>query len=504
MKANSPRKRIGIWLRVSTEDQVLGESPQHHEERARAYALAKDWTVVEVYRLDAVSGKSVRDHPEARRMLADIRRGHITGLVFSKLARLARNTRELLEFSEDFQACGADLISLQESIDTSTAAGRLFYTIIGAVGQWEREETSERVAASVPVRARLGKTTGGSGSFGYRWVEGRLVPDPEEAPVRRLIYELYREHKRKRTVAGILNDRGYRMRGGGLFTATTVGRLLADTTAKGIRTANYSRSRGIGKGWDHKPEAEWVTFPVEAIVDEDLWRECNAIVEETGTKYATHRGRKPTYLFAGVVRCGTCGGDQKLYRSAASPKYRCYRCAAKIAGDDLEALLVEQLSGFLLSEDRIDEMLEESKREAERRQALAETLRRDRKDAHRKADGLVDLYQQGGLGIDEFKDRNAPLRQRISEIDAELVKIEREAGAALAATSVKREALADGVRLRDEWPSMDLPQKRKIVEGLVERITLTGDEVEFSLNYIPGATIANCDREDRGSWPRRA
>src|SRR5258707_13335186 len=88
-------KCVGIWIRVSTEDQVRGESPEVHEKRARMYAEAREWTVREVYRLEAVSGKAVMEHPEAKRMLADIRSGHITGLVFSKIARLARNTKEL-------------------------------------------------------------------------------------------------------------------------------------------------------------------------------------------------------------------------------------------------------------------------------------------------------------------------------------------------------------------------------------------------------------------------
>lgn len=61
---------MGIWIRVSTEDQARGESPEHHEKRARAYAEAKGWELVEVFRLDAVSGKAVIAHPEAQRMLA--------------------------------------------------------------------------------------------------------------------------------------------------------------------------------------------------------------------------------------------------------------------------------------------------------------------------------------------------------------------------------------------------------------------------------------------------
>src|SRR6266498_4337496 len=88
-------RNVGIWIRVSTEDQAQGESPQHHEQRAREYAKFNSWDLSEVYDLAGVSGKTVMEHPEARRMLSDIRKGHITGLIFSKLARLARNTKEI-------------------------------------------------------------------------------------------------------------------------------------------------------------------------------------------------------------------------------------------------------------------------------------------------------------------------------------------------------------------------------------------------------------------------
>jgi site-specific DNA recombinase len=71
------KKQVGIWIRVSTEDQAQGDSPKHHETRARAYALSRDWIVREVYDLAGVSGKSVADHPEAKRMMEDVRKGRI-------------------------------------------------------------------------------------------------------------------------------------------------------------------------------------------------------------------------------------------------------------------------------------------------------------------------------------------------------------------------------------------------------------------------------------------
>ena len=75
MKENcASKKRVGIWIRVSTEDQAKGESPEHHEARAREYAKFNDWTVVEVYDLAGVSGKTVMENAEAKRMIADVKR----------------------------------------------------------------------------------------------------------------------------------------------------------------------------------------------------------------------------------------------------------------------------------------------------------------------------------------------------------------------------------------------------------------------------------------------
>lgn len=141
-------------------------------------------------------------------MMKDIERGHITGLVFSKLARLSRNRRELEDFADYFRKHEADLISLSEAIDTSTAGGRMFFHLLSVFAQWEREEITERVSASVLTRAKLGKSINGKAPYGYQWKDRKLIIHPEEAPIRRKAYELFLEHRRQGVVAKLLNAAG--------------------------------------------------------------------------------------------------------------------------------------------------------------------------------------------------------------------------------------------------------------------------------------------------------
>jgi site-specific DNA recombinase len=481
MAANSASeiKSVGIWIRVSTEDQVRGESPEHHEQRARAYADLKGWHVTEVYRLDAVSGKSVMAHPIAKKMLADIRSGAITGLVFSKLARLARNTKELLDFAEVFRACSADMISLAESIDTSSPAGRLFFTMIAAMAQWEREEIAERVRASVPIRAALGKPLGGIAPFGYRWVDKKLVVDPNDAPVRALAYELYAEHRRRKTVAKILNDRGYRTRSGALFTGNTILRMLEDPSAKGLHRQNYTQGDQKG-GMELKPEAEWVYTPVEPIISEELWDRCNAIREGQATvRKAVKRTR---YLFSGFAVC-ECG--PKMYVPSGSSKYVCTDCRNKIPVDDLEAVFRDELSGFLLSAGEVDAHIAAVGDLVREKQQLIDLAEAELKKLTVQEDNLFDLYHQGQVPKMDFGRRLKPLSERRAQIQDELPRLEAERDAAKISL-LSGEAILDDTRdLANRWSDLPWERRRQIVETITDRLTIGQGNVEVSLLQLP-------------------
>lgn len=473
-----PIKNVGIWIRVSTEDQVKGESPEHHEQRARAYADVKGWHVLKLYRLDALSGKSVMEYPETKRMLADIRSGAITGLVFSKLARLARNTKELLEFAEIFRDCNADLISLQESIDTSTPAGRLFYTMIAAMAQWEREEIADRINASVAVRAKLGKPLGGEAPFGYEWKNKSLVINPKEAPVRKLMYELFLEHKRKKTVARLLNQAGYRTRSGAKFGYSTVLRLLRDPTAKGVRRANYSRRDGKrNEKYVFKPESDWIYTKVPAIVSEDLWNACNRIMDEQLAK-----NKKPTrqavHLFTGIVRCA-CGGN--MYVPSNSPKYVCHVCRNKVRLDDLEHIFHEQLTNFLFSETEIATHLATADATLAEKTALIETIREEANQVQADLDHLVALHLKGELPSDGFSRHYGPLDQRLKQLQAQIPELQGEVDYLKIQLLSSDRVLHEAKDLYSRWPTLAPPDKRRIVETITKQVVVGKNEVIINL-----------------------
>lgn len=475
------KKRVGIWLRVSTEFQVESESPEHHEQRGRYYAAAKDWDVVEIYRLDAISGKSVMDHPETKRMLRDLHKGHIKALIFSKLARVARNTKELLEFSEIFRNEGGDLISLSENIDTSTPAGRLFYTMIAAMATWEREEIADRVAASVPIRAQMGKPLGGAASFGYKWEGKELVIDPKEAPVRKLMYEIFLKLKRKKATATELNSLGYRTRNGSKFTDTTVERLIRDSSAKGIRKANYTKSTGEGKKWVTKNEKDWILTPCPAIVSEDLWNQCNSVLDAQHKK-RNKPGPRAVHLLSGYLSCH-CGTKMYVYHEA--PNYACKKCKNKIAASDIDEIFHTQLKSFLLTDTDMETYLKESDSMIQERQSLLSNAQTEVATLKKNLEKYISMRMNDDLTSERFKEFYLPIEERLGQLEKQIPELEAEIDflkiQCLSSDTVLREAKD----LYDRWLELPFEEKRAIVELITEQIVIGKEDINIKLSYLP-------------------
>ncbi len=477
-------KQVGIWIRVSTDMQVKEESPEHHEQRARYYTQAKNWNVAEVYRLDAVSGKTVIQHPETQRMLKDIRSGHITGLVFSKLARLARSTKELLEFADIFRKEKADLISLAEQIDTTSPAGRLFFTMISAMAEWEREEISSRVAASVPIRAKMGKPLGGQASFGYRWQEGKYVIDENEAPVRKLMFELFLQTHRKKTTADELTKRGYRTRNGSAFSDNTVDRLLKDPNAKGERLANYTTGGGKHKPAVIKSQEDWIIVPCPPIVSVELWNQVNAILAQQSERSKATR-KKAVYLLSGYVRC-EC--QKTMYVVHSSQQYYCPPCKRKISVSDIDEIYQAYLNEYLQSINAKDFLIQSDSLLQEKQLFLNQTIS-ERTKLAKKVEKFLELRLNDEISKEQFAEHYQPLNERIVQFDDAIPELQAEVDFLSIQLLSSDVVLNEAGQLSEQWAKMPFEQKRAIVETITDDITIRNEDLDIALCFLPSSFL---------------
>ncbi len=473
-------RNVGIWIRVSTEEQAKGEAPEHHLERAKMYAIARGWNIVEVYDLAGQSGKAVVEHPEAKRMMADVKRGHIQALLFSKLARLSRNLREVQDFGDFFRVNNADLVSLNESIDTSTAGGRMFFHLLGVFAQWEREEIVERVNASVITRAKMGKPINGMAPYGYRWVDKKLVPHPDEAPIRSKAYDLFRQHRRKGTVAKLLNASGYRTRAQKLWTDVHVRRLLVESSAKGLYFFNRIKKNGDWKS-SEKPESEWGQVECEPIVPEPLWNEVNQIIEEQG-KVNRFPGKLPAHTFSNLAWCA-CGG--KMYVRSGTPKYLCRKCNNKIPIADFEAIFHQELQVFFTAPEKLAAHLTQANLALAEKEQLLTSHQQSIQQVREQMTRTHKLYLDGHITGQGFGEFYRPAEERLTQLTKELPKLQAEVDYlkvnTLSADAVMTEARA----LYGRWPTLPTDEKRKIAESLCQRIQIGQGEIEITLSYLP-------------------
>jgi site-specific DNA recombinase len=171
-----PLRLIVGYARVSTQEQATdGVSLQAQRARITAYCKAMDWLPREIIMDAGESAKSMR-RPGMAKVLDGVRRGAISRIVIFKLDRITRSTRDLADLMELFGQFNVSLVSVSESLDTQTAAGRLVINMLGVVAQWEREAIAERTAEALAHKRRNGLVYGRT-PFGFRRVGDRLVPD---------------------------------------------------------------------------------------------------------------------------------------------------------------------------------------------------------------------------------------------------------------------------------------------------------------------------------------
>lgn len=216
------------YVRVSTDRQAdQGASLEAQAARIQAMAIVQNAELVDVVVDGGESAKSM-NRPGLRRVLALVESGNVDTVIVAKLDRLTRNVKDLCELLELFERKGVALVSVAESLDTGSAAGRLVITIMGAVSQWEREAIGERTREVLRYKRDCGERVGNI-HYGFRLAPDckHVEPNPEEQAVLTTIRQLRTRHRSLREIAAALNDSGSRTRRGSAWRHEYVKSLIS-------------------------------------------------------------------------------------------------------------------------------------------------------------------------------------------------------------------------------------------------------------------------------------
>jgi DNA invertase Pin-like site-specific DNA recombinase len=151
------RKRAAIYLRVSTDQQTV----ENQRRELRQIAERRGWEIAEEYHDAGISGSKGRDsRPGLDQMLKDAGKRRFDVVMAWAIDRLGRSLIDLLGTIQELEACGVDLFLEQQSLDTTTPAGKLMFQVCGAFAEFERSMIRQRVRLGLKRAVAQGKRLG--------------------------------------------------------------------------------------------------------------------------------------------------------------------------------------------------------------------------------------------------------------------------------------------------------------------------------------------------------
>jgi len=215
IKQGVTMKAIG-YIRVSTEDQAReGVSLDNQKSKILAYCLLKDLELIEIIEDAGISAKNL-NRPGVKKVIELASKKKVGAVVVYKLDRMFRSTVDALETTRKFDKWGISFHSIVETIDTKSAMGRFFFTLIAGIAEMERGITGERTRAALQHKKAKGEKTGGDVPFGYDLDPGSglLVESKTEQKAIRLIQRLKAKGYSLRAICWELEREGHRTKTG--------------------------------------------------------------------------------------------------------------------------------------------------------------------------------------------------------------------------------------------------------------------------------------------------
>lgn len=486
----------GIYVRVSTEEQAQeGYSIRAQEQKLKDYARIKEWSVYQIYIDEGISGKNIIERPAINQMITDIKNGKVNNVLVFKIDRLTRNTADLIYLVNLFNQYNCEFNSLSESIDTQTAAGRMFIKIIGIFAEFERENIIERTKVGFERKVREGYTLATRvPSYGYDRRIGEKVQtiNPSEAIIVREVFEMFtNQHMSFLEIAQNLNARNIPTKENAVWHSRTIKNMLTNCNYVGkVRYATKDEKRNFETTGAHEP-----------IISAELYDETQNLIKKISVKSYTKRPKEDNY-FSGVLYCSECGarlvthGDYKKDKNGnvfSDSGYRCSNYIKKLCktGCVSQKNIEQAFKEYINNVERfnvIDEIQLEEKSKSQNNELIS-SLNKQYKALEQKEKEILNLYITNTVDFEHYIEIKKSTEQEKAHIYSQLQSLqgnneEKEIEA------VKKEDIINS--LRENWEFLTNAEKQQFLVKFVDKIIIKIEKQPNKRNFVEIQKVEFC------------
>ena len=441
--------RVTYYARVSTD-----KDEQRHSLSAQVRYYSEfiqqcgQWTFVEGYVDEGISGTSVGKRENFLRMIEDARANRFDFIVTKEISRFSRNTLDSIQYTQELLRCGVGVLFQSDNINTLMPDAELRLTIMSSIAQDEVRKISERVKFGFKRAIEHGVVLGNNRIWGYEKQEGRLVIKEDEAEIIRIIFDLYANQKMGiRTIANYLTDHGYKNTKGNPFSFSTIRGILSNPKYKGYycggKSCKYDYKINDRK---HFSQEEWVMYPdeenVPPIVSEELWEKANLILAKRSAAQSSEdrTSYQNRYPYSGKIICSVHkepyyrslyrykSGDKEVWQCQEYSKKGRRGCSSPILyTSELDDIMRQTLEQLAIHKTDIIRELIQLYTSISSRSRLDEDIARVRngmEEVLRRKDKLLDLNIDGRISDQEFSLRNDRFNEELDDLQKRLAELE--------------------------------------------------------------------------------
>jgi site-specific DNA recombinase len=524
--------RIALYVRVSTLRQAQTATIEQQLDRLQAHCLAQSCVVPpeQVFRDDGYSGSTLH-RPGLTRLREAARRGDLDQVCLTAPDRLARNYAHQVLLIEELSQAGCPVTFLDRPM-SADPHDQLVLQIRGAVAEYERSLIADRMRRGRQAKLQAGRLLPWTRPpFGYA-VDPDHPRDPAgvrlDAPAAALVGEMFAYYlEESHSLIGLAKHLMARQiptpSGHWRWNAASLRDILTNPVYTGSLCTGRTRARAtqqrhsplepVGRRPTHNSTtdpSEWVVIgQVPAMVTAEQFAAVRAKMAQN-QQFAARHNTAHLYLLRALVSCGQCQGacfgrtapgEHPYYvcrgKQPAVQSHQDTRCAAPyIRAHDLDAVVWTDLCALLSEPQALEQALQRAQGGEwlpQELQARRENLRVARKGVDQQVERLTEAYLAGIMLMDEYKRRRGALEGRQASLDQQAQQLVAQVNQQheLAGLVTGMEAFTARVRAGLDGASFE--QRRQLVELLIDRVVVSGAEVEIRY-VIPTSALSEHTR----------